>query len=95
MMICSGGMVGIADQNNDRLDLKTPESLLEKLRNASARSVTAEELHAQRVSFIMGSVKAESGITREQVQQVLAKQALACVFVGPNAWTPGRCVALA
>jgi hypothetical protein len=55
-------------------DLKTQEALLGALREASARAVTPEELHAQRVSFIMGSVKAESGITREQVQRVLAKQ---------------------
>jgi hypothetical protein len=55
-------------------NLKTKESLLKALNDASHRSVTREELHAQRVSFIMGSVKAESGITREQVQQVLAKQ---------------------
>jgi hypothetical protein len=54
-------------------NLKTSKSLLDALRE-SARPVTSEELHAQRVSFIMGSVKAESGITREQVQQVLAKQ---------------------
>jgi len=55
-------------------ELKTSESLLDALRKASSRKITSEELHAQRVSFIMGSVKAESGITREQVQQVLAKQ---------------------
>ena len=55
-------------------ELKTAESLLDALREASSRKVTSEELHAQRVYFIMGSVKAESGITREQVQQVLAKQ---------------------
>jgi hypothetical protein len=55
-------------------DLKTSEALLNALREASARPVSPSELHAQRVSFIMGSVKADSGITREQVQQVLAKQ---------------------
>ena len=55
-------------------DLKTSQSLLDALREASSRPVSPEELHAQRVSFIMGSVKADSGITREQVQQVLAKQ---------------------
>lgn len=54
--------------------LKTPQPLLDALREASSRPVSPEELHAQRVSFIMGSVKAESGITREQVQQVLARQ---------------------
>jgi len=55
-------------------DLKTQQSLLAVLREAGTRPVSAEDLHAQRVSFIMGSVKAESGITREQVQRELAKQ---------------------
>jgi hypothetical protein len=55
-------------------DLKTSQTLLDALKEATGRPVSSEELHAQRVSFIMGSVKAKSGITREQVQQVLAKQ---------------------
>ena len=41
-------------------DLKTSEALLNALREASARPVSPSELHAQRVSFIMGSVKADS-----------------------------------
>jgi hypothetical protein len=55
-------------------ELKTSQHLLDALRSAASQKVSSEELHAQRVSFIMGSVKPESGITREQVQQVLAKQ---------------------
>jgi hypothetical protein len=55
-------------------ELKTSQSLLEALHKAASQRVSSEELHAQRVSFIMGSVKADSGITREQIQQVLAKQ---------------------
>jgi hypothetical protein len=61
-------------QERQMPDLKTSQSLLDALRKASSQNVSSKELHAQRVSFIMGSVKAASGITREQVQQVLAKQ---------------------
>jgi hypothetical protein len=53
-------------------DLKTSQPLLDALREAASRKVSSEELHAQRVSFIMGSVN--TGITREQIQQELAKQ---------------------
>lgn len=55
-------------------ELKTSQSLLDALRKASSQKVSSDELHAQRVSFIMGTVKGASGITRQQVQQVLAKQ---------------------
>jgi len=54
--------------------LKTNESLLSALRKASSRVITAEELHKQRVSFIMGSTNAKSGVTRAKIQQVLDKQ---------------------
>jgi hypothetical protein len=55
-------------------DLKTNEGLLRALKEASSRKPTAEELHRQRVSFIMGIVKDTSGITRAQVERVLAEQ---------------------
>ncbi|MGI3900512.1 MAG: hypothetical protein ACRYGP_28415 [Janthinobacterium lividum] len=55
-------------------ELHTDEGLLRALRAASTREMTAEELHKQRVSFIMASVDEDSGITRAQVEQVLARQ---------------------
>ena len=55
-------------------DLRTNEALLRALRKASEIRPTAEELHRQRVSFIMGIVKDDSGITRARVEQVLANQ---------------------
>ena len=45
-------------------ELKTREELLSALRRASTRELSAQELHNQRVSFVMGSLKEESGITR-------------------------------
>jgi hypothetical protein len=55
-------------------ELKTNESLLAALRRASTRTPTAEEVEKQRISFIMGSVKKSSGVTRARIQEVLAQQ---------------------
>lgn len=54
------------------VDLKTPPALLEALRKAATRDLTASELHSQKVSFIMGMVNEKSGITRSQVEKELA-----------------------
>jgi|HubBroStandDraft_1064217.scaffolds.fasta_scaffold215381_1 hypothetical protein len=56
-------------------ELKTPPAFLKALRKSATRELTPKELHNQRVSFIMGSVKESSGITRAQVERVLAPQA--------------------
>jgi hypothetical protein len=53
--------------------LKTKESTLRALAQASRRELTAEELQEQRVSYIMGSLKSRD-VTREKVEQILAKQ---------------------
>lgn len=55
------------------MELKTKETLLSALRQASMRTPTAEELRKQRVSFIMGSLKESSGVTRARVEEVLAE----------------------
>jgi hypothetical protein len=55
-------------------DLKTSDSLLDALKRAAAYKPTAEELERQRVSFILGSLREESTVTRERVQEVLAQQ---------------------
>lgn len=55
-------------------ELHTNEALLQALRAASSREMTAAELHKQRVSFIMSSVSDDSGVTRAQVEQVLERQ---------------------
>jgi hypothetical protein len=53
-------------------DLKTSPSLLDAL--ARVRSLTAEEVAKQRVSFVMGSLKTSNGITRAEVQEILNQQ---------------------
>ncbi|MGA2493734.1 MAG: hypothetical protein ABSF67_12375 [Roseiarcus sp.] len=52
--------------------LKTDPGLLQKLMAAASHDLTTEQLRKQRVSFIMGSLKRESPITRDKIQKVLA-----------------------
>lgn len=55
-------------------ELRTRESLLKALEKAASRRLTPEEVEGQRVSFIMGSLKEESSVTRSRVREVLAEQ---------------------
>jgi hypothetical protein len=53
-------------------ELHTPASLLKTLQAAVKHKPTAEEVRAQSVSFIMGSVGSTSGITRADVEEALS-----------------------
>jgi hypothetical protein len=55
-------------------ELHTNNALLAKLKSAGSRKLTAEELHKQRVSFILGSLKDDSTVTRAQINKALAEQ---------------------
>jgi hypothetical protein len=55
------------------LALKTSPDLLRRLANA-AHKPSATEILEQRVSFVFGSIKANSGVTRERVRQVILEQ---------------------
>ncbi len=55
-------------------ELKTKESTLRALEDAARRELSWEEIQKQRVSFVMGSLGAESSITREKVEKLLAEQ---------------------
>jgi hypothetical protein len=55
-------------------DLSTPQSLLKALQEA-VKQPTIDELRAQSVSFIMGSVSSDSGITRADVEDALSIRA--------------------
>ncbi len=55
-------------------NLTTNKSLLEALRQSVGRRLTEAELHAQRISFVMGSLGQKNGATRDRVERVLAKQ---------------------
>ncbi|KQU76799.1 MULTISPECIES: hypothetical protein [unclassified Rhizobacter] len=53
------------------LGLKTRPELLSKLQQTVGRKPSAAEILEQRISFVFGSLKPDSGITREQVRQIL------------------------
>lgn len=55
-------------------ELKTKESTLRALEKAARRPLTSGEIEQQRVSFVIGSLDADSSITREKVEKILAEQ---------------------
>jgi Fic family protein len=55
-------------------ELKTDPALLAALQRALAMPQTPEDVDQQRLSFVMGSLKSTNGITRAQVQEILAQQ---------------------
>lgn len=56
------------------LGLKTDPALLNKLKGAAARKSSQDEIFEQRVSFVFGSMKENSGVTRERVRRVILEQ---------------------
>ena len=54
--------------------LKTKPSLIDALKSAAQKPISADEMQQQRVSFIMGTLKDSSTVTREQVRKVLSQQ---------------------
>ncbi len=55
-------------------NLKTKESLLSNLKAAAKRPTSPDELRKQRVSFIMGTLKDNSTVTKSQITEILAAQ---------------------
>jgi hypothetical protein len=56
------------------MELKTSSALINALKVASSKKQTAEEIRAQRVSFIYGSIDEKSGVTRSRIQEILTAQ---------------------
>jgi len=54
------------------VDLTTEPGLLERLAEAAKRTITRDEMHEQRISFIYGNLSEDSTITREQIERVLS-----------------------
>lgn len=52
-------------------ELKTERTLLDRLSAAAHVKLSAEQLRAQKVSFIMGSLSDDSKITRDRVEEEL------------------------
>lgn len=53
------------------LAMKTDPRLLESIQRAAVRPLSSEEMLAQRVSFVFGSVGKDNGATRERVRDVI------------------------
>ena len=60
----------MSDPEGERGD----KALLDALKRAATRSMTPEERHQQRLSFIVGTMSSDSGLTREDVQRILDEQ---------------------
>ncbi|WP_175725474.1 hypothetical protein [Burkholderia ambifaria] len=60
---------------NSFLALKTNQALLNKLEQAADRKPSQAEILEQRVSYVFGFVKPSSGVTREQVRNVISGNA--------------------
>ncbi len=54
-------------------ELRTNEALINRLKIAAARELTAEEVSKQRISYIMGTLKDESTVTRSKIKEILAE----------------------
>ena len=52
-------------------ELKTDVTLLERLSAAAHMKLSAQQLRAQKISFIMGSLSDDSKITRDRVEEEL------------------------
>jgi hypothetical protein len=48
--------------------------LLEAMEKAAKRKLSSEEIHAQRVSFVLSSLPKDSRVTRAEVERILAEQ---------------------
>lgn len=55
--------------------LVTSPRLLETLRAAAGRILTRDEIDEQRVSFVYGQLSHDNSITREQIREMLQRQA--------------------
>lgn len=53
--------------------ITTDPALIERLRQTANKPLTAEQKLRRRVSFIYGALPTDSTITREQIEEILAK----------------------
>lgn len=54
------------------LAIETDKSVLDSLRAAAQRTPSVEEQQEQRVSFVYSSMSEKSGVTRDQVRELIA-----------------------
>jgi len=56
------------------LGLRTSSRLAGALHLAKGKTISSKDLLEQRVSFVLGSVKPESDVTRERIREVVLSQ---------------------
>lgn len=56
------------------LTMRDSEALKVALKRAGQKKPSAEEMLAQRVSFVFASVSEKSGVTKDQVRKVIVDQ---------------------
>lgn len=55
-------------------DLHTNEALLLKLKASASKTLTSDDILKQRISYVMGTLKDDSPVTRAKVKAVLSMQ---------------------
>jgi hypothetical protein len=55
-------------------EIRTDRRLLEKFKAAAGKPMTAEEIHKQRLSFVMGMLEPNSTLTRQEVERMLLEK---------------------
>ncbi len=55
-------------------DIQTDRRLLQRLKEMAGKPMTAEEIHTQRVSFVMGTLESDSTLTRDEVERMLLQR---------------------
>lgn len=68
------GRQALNDRSSPMTKIRTDSNLLKRLEEATEKPLSRDELRNQRVSFVMGSLKKDSTITRDQVEKVLQEQ---------------------
>jgi hypothetical protein len=54
-------------------NLKTSDALLEKLRRATRVELSEDEIRRQRVSYVFGAINSNDDVTKEKVEEILAR----------------------
>jgi hypothetical protein len=54
-------------------NLHTSQELLDRMRAASKRIPSEQDIREQMVSFILGAVNSDNNITQERIEEVLAR----------------------
>ena len=59
---------------SEAFEIRTSDTLLAALKLASSRPTTGAQLLEQRASYVYGSMKPNSSISKERIKEVLAQQ---------------------